>query len=78
MREVRELIERAAGLHERIAEDVPQIKRGMVWCTVCGRSQEVDGADCLRHGWPVCHGFTMTIDSPEERSARAKEQETRG
>jgi hypothetical protein len=32
---MRELIERAIGLHERIAEDVPQIKRGMVWCTVC-------------------------------------------
>lgn len=74
MGEVRELIERAAGLHERIAEDVPQIKRGMVWCTVCSRSQKVDGADCLRHGWPKCHGLTMTIDSPEERALRAKEE----
>lgn len=71
---MRELIERANGLHDRIAEDVPQIKRGMVWCTVCGRPEKVNGADCLRHGWPKCHGFTMTTDSPEERAIlRAKE-----
>lgn len=51
--------------------DCPQLKRGMVWCTVCGRTEKVDGADCLRHGWPECHGFTMTIDSPEERAGRS-------
>lgn len=61
-----------ANLHEKIAADVPQIRRGMVWCTVCGRSERVDGANALRHGWPKCHGYTMTIDSPEERAARAK------
>lgn len=64
-------------LHNRIAREVPQIKRGMVWCTVCGRSESVIGADCLRHGWPKCHGFTMTIDSQEERRARAALKGTR-
>lgn len=62
-----ELIKRAQGLHDKIADDIPQIKRGMVWCTSCGRSQRVDGADCLRRGWPKCCGHTMTIDSPDER-----------
>ena len=70
MTDAREFLERAVGLHASIANDVPQIKRGMVWCTVCGRSQQVDGAECLRSGWPKCHSFTMTIDSPEERASR--------
>lgn len=55
------------GLHESIANDVPQIKRGQVWCRQCGSTQQVDGADCLRTGWPTCCGYTMTIDSPEEQ-----------
>lgn len=70
MTDAREFMSRATGLHANIANDVPQIKRGMVWCSVCGRSQKVDGAECLRSGWPKCHGYTMTIDSPEERAAR--------
>jgi hypothetical protein len=74
MADLSELIERVGGLHERIANDVPSIKRGIVWCTVCGRSQKVVGADCLRHGWPKCHGYTMTIDSPEERASLEKER----
>ncbi len=52
--------------------DIPQIKRGMVWCTVCGHSERVDGGATLRGenaGWPKHCGFTMTIDSPEERAA---------
>lgn len=52
-------------LHERIAKDVPQIARGMVWCRDCGHSQKVDGAQALRHGWPKCCGRTMTIDRPD-------------
>lgn len=49
---------------------IPKIARGKVWCTVCGRSEHVNGGSCLRHGWPRCCGYTMTIDSPEERYAR--------
>ena len=49
------------------AEEVPQLKRGMVWCTTCKRSQRVDAGRCLSKGWPECCGYTMTIDSPEER-----------
>jgi hypothetical protein len=54
-------------LHERLATDIPQLARGMVWCTVCGRSQRVNSAGALQNGWPKCCGYTMTIDSPEER-----------
>jgi Zn finger protein HypA/HybF involved in hydrogenase expression len=73
MREM-EIFRNAIGIHDRIAQDVPQIRRGKVWCTVCEREQKVDGAKALRSGWPTCHGFTMTIDSPEERAIlRAKE-----
>jgi hypothetical protein len=55
-------------LYETIAE-IPQIARGLVWCTKCGRKQMVKGSSCLRYGWPRCCGYTMTIDSPEERRA---------
>lgn len=72
----RETINRLAGIHDQIAKDVPQIKRGMVWCTVCGRSERVNGAECLRHGWPKCHGYTMTIDSPDERRSLQGEDRT--
>ena len=50
-----------------ICDEVPQLRRGQVWCTVCGRSQSVKSVDCLENGWPKCCGYTMTIDSPEER-----------
>jgi hypothetical protein len=65
----RETINRLAGLHDRIAADVPQIRRGMVWCTTCGRSERVNGADCC--------GFTMTIDSPEERRSLSDKEQGR-
>ena len=32
----------------------------------------VDSAECMRIGWPKCHGETMTIDSPEERRRRER------
>lgn len=63
-------LKRLAGTHDRIASDVPQLRRGMVWCKQCGASMRVDSSDCLRHGWPKCCGATMTIDSPEERAIR--------
>jgi hypothetical protein len=50
---------------------VPQLQRGKVWCHTCGREQAVDTAHALRHGWPPCCGHTMSLDTPEERAARA-------
>lgn len=49
------------------AMDVPQLKRGQVWCKECGNTQKVDSSESMRNGWPKCCGYTMTIDSPEER-----------
>jgi hypothetical protein len=53
--------------YTKLAEAHPSLSRGMVWCRKCGRSEKVDGADCLRNGWPKCCGQTMTIDAPSER-----------
>jgi hypothetical protein len=61
---------RVANFSHQIAE-IPAIKRGLVWCTVCGREQATNAANNLRTGgWPKCCGVTMTIDSPEERASR--------
>lgn len=73
MSDIVERLEKLTGWHDKIAAETPQIARGQVWCTTCGRSERVDGADCLRRGWPkCCGGFTMTIDSPEESRALAQ------
>jgi uncharacterized Zn finger protein (UPF0148 family) len=50
----------------------PSMKRGKVWCAVCGREENVDSALCMKNGWPKCCGYTMTIDSPEERKRLSK------
>jgi hypothetical protein len=50
-----------------VVEQVPQLKRGKCWCKKCGSCIEVDAVWRLEHGWPMCCGETMTIDSPEER-----------
>jgi hypothetical protein len=55
--------------HATVIKGIEKLKRGLVWCTVCGRCQKVDSVECFRRGWPECCGFTMTIDSPEERAA---------
>jgi hypothetical protein len=62
-------------IHDAIARDVPEIARGKVWCTQCRRVKLVNGAECLRTGWPVCCGQTMTIDSPQKRVALRKRTE---
>lgn len=61
-----------AGFWKDIAA-IPQIARGKVWCRTCGAEQSVNGVNAMRHGWPKCCGYTMTIDSPKEQSALAKE-----
>lgn len=52
-------------LHEKIANSHPSLSRGKVWCKTCRREQPVNSADALKHGWPKCCGYTMTIDHPE-------------
>jgi hypothetical protein len=32
-------------------------------CKYCGRESSVDFGYCLRHGWPVCCNYTMTMKS---------------
>lgn len=66
MADLSELIERVGGLHAKLAKSHPKLERGQVWCRTCGHTQRVDSADCLRHGWPKCCGYTMTIDAPGE------------
>jgi len=51
--------------------EIPQFKRGMVWCRKCGRSQRVDAVSAtMGGGWPKCCGYTMTLDSPDEQRAQ--------
>lgn len=69
MADIDELIERATGLHDRLATVHPSLSRGQVWCLTCGATMSVKASGAMRHGWPKCCGHTMTIDSPEERAA---------
>ncbi len=59
---LRKRVAAASGLHERLANCHPLLQRGLVQCRTCKRIEKVDSAHCFRHGWPVCHGATMTID----------------
>lgn len=52
--------------------DLPQIKRGQVWCRACGHTQKADGMQAITSGWPRHCGYTMTLDSPEERASLAE------
>ena len=52
----------------KVVNQVPQLKRGAVWCVECGYSQKVRAAECMTWGWPKHCGATMTIDSPAERT----------
>lgn len=53
-------------VYNAIAESHKKLQRGQVWCRQCGATKHVDPVKCLRHGWPKCCGYTMTIDAPEE------------
>jgi hypothetical protein len=59
--------------YDDLAASHPKLARGSCWCRICGGHQRVDGAACLRIGWPRCCGYTMTIDPPEEWAARPGE-----
>ena len=52
-------------IYTELTNSHPKLKRGLVWCKKCGKQQSVQNG--LRDGYPVCHGETMTIDSPEEQ-----------
>lgn len=54
-------------IHETIAASEPTLRRGLVWCKTCGRTEKVNSAECLRSGWPKCHGATMSLGSPDDR-----------
>jgi hypothetical protein len=57
-------------LYDEIAESHPSLLRGRVWCTRCNSFREVNAADALRNGWPLCCDATMSIDSPKKREAK--------
>lgn len=77
MSDLEELIERVESVHDKLATCHPKLARGQVWCRTCGATQSVKTAGALRHGWPRCCGYTMTIDSPEERQALKETQHDR-
>lgn len=58
---------------EPMMELHPKLSRRQVWCTVCGHAEKV-GGNPMANGWPKCCGYTMTIDSPEERAAMKRNQ----
>lgn len=62
-----EIAQQGTGIYDNLAASHPKIARGQVWCLQCGATKRVDSAEAFRSGWPKCCGYTMTIDSPEER-----------
>jgi len=55
--------------------EIPQFKRGLVFCHTCGNEQKVDGVNAtLGEGWPKCCNQTMSLDTPEERAAHIRAQ----
>ena len=50
-------------------DELAAITGSRVRCSRCGKKQEVDAAECFRHGWPKCHGQTMLLDPIKERPA---------
>lgn len=46
---------------------IPQVKRAIVHCPDCGRTESVKDSHPFLGGWPKCCGFTMFLDTPEER-----------
>ena len=57
----------------KIGEVHPSLTRNRVWCTHCGLTHKVNSSYALQYGWPKCCGYTMTIDSPEERKRMQQE-----
>lgn len=51
-------------LYDTIAASHPSLLAGIVWCSRCGTSRNVDAARCLREGWPKCCSGTMGLEKP--------------
>lgn len=47
-------------VNEKLAQ-AAGIKNAVVCCQTCGKILNVDGAECLRSGWPTCCGYTMKL-----------------
>lgn len=53
-------------MYQQVSEEAG-IASARVRCRKCGAEKTVDGAHCLAHGWPECHGETMRLlRAPEE------------
>lgn len=66
MREVTDLLHNLLNFHQNIVDDIPELKQGLVKCTICGKELKVDSAKCLKSGWPECCGYTMRLQSMVE------------
>jgi hypothetical protein len=54
-------------INEQAGKAHPKLARGRVWCTVCDNTASIQASVALKYGWPKCCGYTMTLDSPDER-----------
>ena len=48
-------------MYEDMGKSHPDLKRGLVECSVCKRRMTVSSAACLATGWPMCCGYTMSL-----------------
>lgn len=60
-------------MYSQMAKANPKLRRAMVWCVTCNHRAKVNVAECLAKGWPKCCGYTMTLDSPEERRTNIRQ-----
>lgn len=49
--------------HAPVKEEREAVPRMRVRCGVCGREARPSHRKALRSGWPVCCGYTMTLES---------------
>ncbi len=62
-------------VHEVLAACHPTLSVGQVWCVTCGRTQQVDPAECFSRGWPLCCQQTMVLGRPEVRDLAERSDE---
>lgn len=46
---------------QKLADDCPTLKAGIVHCSKCLTERKVDVVECMLTGWPECHGETMSL-----------------
>lgn len=54
-------------LYDEIARSHPSLLNGNVFCARCGKSRQVDAAQCLQHGWPKCCSVTMSLEKAKSK-----------